>query len=178
MNEVLKTIRERRSTRGFKSEAVPQELIETIAEAGLYAPNGGGRQDTLTLVITDPALIARLSKMNAKYGLWNIGREFDPLYNAPVVMVVFGKRESNTCVEDGSLIIGTMLLAAESLGLDGIWVHRAFEEFESDEGKAILKELGIADEYRAVGHCLIGYAAEEAKPAAPRKENRIVYAKK
>ena len=175
MNEVIRTIMERRSTRGFKPDPVPQELLEQVVQAGLYAPNGGGRQETLTLVIRDPALIARLSKMNAQYGLWNIGREFDPLYGAPVVMVVFGRKESETCVEDGSLIIGTMLLAAKSLGLDGIWVHRARQEFESGEGKELLKELGIPDEYRAVGHCLIGYAAEEAKPAAPRKENRVCY---
>ena len=175
MNEVLKTIHERRATRGFKPDPVPEELLAQVVEAGQYAPNGGGRQDTLTLVITDPSLRDRLSKENAKYGLWNIGREFDPFYGAPVVMVVFGDRESNTCVEDASLIIGTMLLAAKSLGLDGIWVHRAFEEFESEEGKEILKELGIEDKYRAVGHCVIGYAAEEAKPAAPRKEGRVVY---
>lgn len=176
MNEVMQTIKARRATRGFKPDPVPKELLDQIVEAGLYAPNGGGRQDTLTLVITDPELIARLSKENAKYGLWNIGKEFDPFYGAPVVMVVFGKRESNTCVEDGSLIIGTMLLAAQSLGLSGIWVHRAKEEFESEEGKEILKELGIEDVYTAVGHCLIGYAAEEAGNAAPRKEGRVVYA--
>ena len=176
MNDVLKTIQERRSVRGFKPDPVPKDLLDRIVEAGLYAPNGGGRQDTLTLVITDPDLIARLSKMNAKYGLWDIGRDFDPLYGAPVVMVVFGAKESNTCVEDGSLIIGTMLLAAQSLGLGGIWVHRAKEEFESEEGKEILLALGIEDRYRAVGHCLIGYPEEAAKPAAPRKENRVVYA--
>ena len=175
MNEILKTIKERRSVRAFKSDPVPKELIDRIVEAGLYAPNGGGRQDTFTLVITDPDLISRLSKMNAKYGLWNIGHEFDPFYGAPVVMVVFGEKESNTCVEDGSLVIGSMLLAAQSLGLGGIWVHRAREEFESEEGLEILKELGIEGSLRAVGHCLIGYPAEESKPAAPRKENRFKY---
>lgn len=176
MNEVLKTIEERRSTRSFKPDPVPEEIIRTIAEAGLYAPNGGGRQDTLTMVITRKDLLERLSEMNAKYGLWNIGKKFNPFYDAPVVMVVFGTKESETRENDGSLIIGTMLLAAQSLGLGGIWVHRAKQEFESEEGKAILRELGIDENrYEAIGHCVIGYPAEPAKPAAPRKEGRIVY---
>lgn len=175
MNEVLKTIMERRSIRSFKPDMVPAELLEQIVEAGFYAPNGGGRQDTFSIVITDPELISKLSEMNAKYGIWNIGHKFDPFYGAPVVIVVFGDKDSNTCVEDGSLVIGTMLLAAKSLGLGGIWVHRAREEFESEEGKEILKNLGVSDKYRAVGHCLIGYPKEEPEKAAPRKENRVLY---
>ena len=177
MNEVIKNIMERRSCRDFKPDPVPQEIIDRIVEAGLYAPNGGGRQDTLTLVITDPELRARLSEMNKKYGVWNIGHDFDPFYGAPVVMAVFGKKDSNTLENDGSLIIGTMLLAAQSLGLAGIWVHRAKQEFESEEGKEILKKLGIEDVYEAVGHCLIGYPAKESGEAAPRKEGRVVYAR-
>ena len=176
MNEVLKAIKERRSCRNFRPDPVPEDILNQIIEAGLYAPNGGGRQDTLTLVITNPELRTRLSRMNKLYGVRNADEEYDPFYGGPVVMVVFGKSGSNTRVHDASLQIGTMLLAAHSLGLGGIWIHRAKEEFDSDEGKAILKDLGIPDEYLAVGHCVIGYPAEAPKPAAPRKEGRVVFA--
>ena len=177
MNTVLEAIKARRSCRNFKSDPVSEELLQQIVEAGLYAPTGGGRQDTLTLVITDRELISRLSKMNVTFGVWNRGEDYDPFYGAPVVMVVFGKNGSNTLVNDGSLVIGSMLLAAHSLGLGSIWIHRAKEEFESEEGKKILSELGIPDEYTAVGHCLVGYKAEEPNPAAPRKEGRVVFAR-
>lgn len=173
----MKAIAERRSCRSFKPDPVPQELLDRVVQAGLYAPNGGGRQDTLSLVITDPALRDRLSKMNRTFGTWNVGHDYDPFYGAPAVVVVFGKKDSNSCVYDGSLVIGTMLLAAQSLGLGGIWVARAREEFESEDGREILRSLGVGDGWEAIGHCVIGYPAEEPKPAAPRKEGRVVYAR-
>lgn len=175
MNDVLNTIMKRRSCRSFSAEPVPEELISQVVEAGLYAPNGGGRQDTLTLVVTDPEMIHCLARMNVKYSVWNSDPGYDPFYGAPVVMAVFGKKGSNTLENDASLVIGTMLLAAESLGLAGIWIHRAKQMFESAEGKEILRRLGISEEYEGVGHCVIGYAREDAKEPAPRKAGRVVY---
>ena len=63
--------------------------------------------------------------------------------------------------------------AAHSLGIASCWIHRAKEEFDSTEGKAILKQLGIEGNYEGIGHCILGYAADEPKPAAPRKANYI-----
>ena len=54
-----------------------------------------------------------------------------------------------------------------------IWIHGAKETFESEEGQAILKELGIEGDYEGIGHCILGYAAQESKPAAPRKDTYI-----
>ena len=59
--------------------------------------------------------------------------------------------------------------AAESLGVNSIWIHRAKEEFESDFGKALLRKLGIEGDYEGIGHCALGYAAEPLKEAADRK---------
>ena len=63
--------------------------------------------------------------------------------------------------------------AAHSLGIASCWIHRAKEEFDSEEGKAILKDLGIEGDYEGIGHCILGYAAAENKAAAPRKDNYI-----
>ena len=67
--------------------------------------------------------------------------------------------------------------AAESLGLGSIWIHRAKEEFESDFGKKILKDLGIEGDYEGIGHCAIGYAAEPLPQAAERKNDYVYYVK-
>ena len=72
-----------------------------------------------------------------------------------------------------SLVMGNMMLAAYSLGIGSCWIHRAKEEFESEDGKKILKELGIDGEYEGIGHCILGYPDGEPGEAAPRKENRI-----
>lgn len=82
-----------------------------------------------------------------------------------------------TYKEDGSLVIGNMLNAAESLGLGSIWIHRAKEEFDSEFGKNILKELGIEGDYEGIGHCAIGYRDGEKMAPAPRKENYVYYIK-
>ena len=63
--------------------------------------------------------------------------------------------------------------AAHSLGIASCWIHRAKEEFDSEEGKAILKDLGIEGDYEGIGHCILGYKAAENKAAAPRKDNYI-----
>ena len=65
--------------------------------------------------------------------------------------------------------------AAQSLGVDSIWIHRAKEEFDSDFGKGILAKLGISDEYEGIGHCALGYRAEPVNDPVPRKDNYVYY---
>ena len=70
----------------------------------------------------------------------------------------------------------TRMNAAAAIGLGSCWINRAKEEFETEEGKALLKKWGIEGDYIGVGHCILGYPAEEPRPAAPRKPDYIVYA--
>ena len=112
-------------------------------------------------------------KDNCEIGGWD--ESYDPFYGAPVIMIVLGRKDRITYVYDGSLVIGNMMLAAHSLGLGSIWIHRAKEEFESDFGKALLAKLGITDEYEGIGHCALGYAAEPAKDPVPRKADYVYY---
>ena len=96
-----------------------------------------------------------------------MGTTGDPFYGAPVVLVVLADKSRPTYLYDGSLVMGNLMLAAHSLGLGSCWIHRAKETFEREEGKAILKELGIEGDYEGIGNCVIGYAKEPAKEAAP-----------
>ncbi len=171
MNEVLKTIQTRRSVKQYKSEPVPKELLDKIAEAGIAAPSGLNMQSPIVLVVTDRQVRDELSRLNA------IDDPFlrkAPFYGAPAVLVVLAKKDVRTRVYDGSLVMENMLLAAHSLGLGACWIHRAKETFEKEEGKAILKKLGISEEYEGIGNCIVGYA--DCTPVEkPRKENRIYY---
>ncbi|MBQ5483862.1 MAG: nitroreductase family protein, partial [Lachnospiraceae bacterium] len=98
---------------------------------------------------------------------------FDPFYGAPVILIVLARKDVPTHVYDGSLVMGNLMNAAQSLGLGNIWIHRAKEEFASDFGREILQKLGIEGEYEGIGHCALGYAAEPAKAATPRKEHYV-----
>ena len=171
MNESIKNLLERRSIRAYKKELVPKETLDTILEAGKYSPSGMGQQSTLMVVTQDPELVARLSKMNAAV----MGSTSDPFYGAPTVIIVFSDSKMGTCVENGSLVMGNLMNAAHSLGIGSCWIHRAKEEFESEEGKALLKRWGIEGDYEGIGHCVLGYAAAELPAAKPRKENYVYY---
>lgn len=174
MNEIIKAIKERRSIRKFKADMPSKADLEQIVDAGLYAASAMGKQETAVLAVTDKALRDRLSELNRRIGGWQEG--FDPFYGAPVVMVVLAKKDWPNRVYDGSLVMGNLMLASHALGLGSIWIHRAQQEFESEEGKAILKELGIADEWEGIGHCAIGYADCELPKPAPRKDGRVFWA--
>lgn len=169
MNETLKTLIERRSCRSYKSDPIPTEVLDQILEAGTYAATGMGRQSPIMVAVTDKKTRDQLSKMNAAV----MGASNDPFYGAPVVIVVLANRAVPTYLYDGSLVMGNLMNAAHSLGIASCWIHRAKEEFDSAEGKAILKDLGIEGDYEGIGHCILGYAAQENKTAAPRKENYI-----
>ena len=172
-NEVLKAMKTRRSIRKYKPEQITDEQLDAILEAGTYAATGMGKQSPVIVVVQKPELIAKLSKMNAAV----MGSSNDPFYGAPTVLIVLADPEIGTYHEDGSLVMGNLMLAAHSLGLGSCWIHRAKETFEREEGKAILKELGIEGDYEGIGNCVIGYAKEPAKEAAPRKADYVHYIK-
>ena len=170
MNETLTTLEKRRSVRYYKAEQVPDEILDQILRAGTWAPSGTGRQSAEIVVVQNPDVIRKLSKMNAAI----MGVKSDPFFGAPTLIVVLADRDIATCVEDGSLVLGNLMNAAASLGIGSCWVHRAREEFASDEGKELLKSWGLDPEkYIGVGHCVLGYAAAPGI-AKPRKKNYIV----
>ena len=174
MNETLKVLETRRSCRNFDPEkAVSEADIQAIVKAGTYAATGMGKQSPIILAVTNKELRDKISGENAKI----MGTSIDPFYGAPVILIVLADKNVPTHIYDGSLVMGNLMNAAESLGLGSIWIHRAKEEFESDFGKKILADLGIEGEYEGIGHCAIGYAAAPAKEAAPRKENYVYYVK-
>lgn len=164
MNEIIKAMEERRSIRNFKPDLPSKEEIDQILEAGLYAASGMGKQAVITLAVTNKKIRDELAEDNRMIGGWKEG--FDPFYGAPVVVIVLAKKDVFTHVYDGSLVMGNLMLAAHSLGLGSIWIHRAKEEFEMDEYKNFLKDLGIEGEWEGIGHCAIGYVDGDQPEAA------------
>ncbi len=171
-NKTIKDLCERRSVRSYSRRQVDEAALSEILRAGTFAPTGMNRQSPIMIVVQDKALRERLRAMNARI----IGNpDSDPFYGAPTIIVVLADRSIPTCVEDASLVMGNLLNAAHAMGVDSCWIHRAKEEFDSPEGKEILKEFGICGDYIGVGHCILGYRAEgtEAPVTRPRKENYI-----
>lgn len=166
MHEILKN---RRSIRKYSPKQVPDELLDAVLEAGLYAPTGMNRQNVVMVAVRDKETRDQLSRMNAAV----MGTTNDPFYGAPCVIVVLGDASGYPVVENGSLVLGNLMNAAYEAGLGSCWIHRAKQMFETDEGKALLRKWGLSEELVGVGNCILGYADEDPAPK-PRLEGRIV----
>ncbi|MBQ8304768.1 MAG: nitroreductase [Blautia sp.] len=173
MNDIIKAMQERRSIRKFTAEPVAKEDISQIIEAGLYAASGMGKQAAMVIAVTDKKCRDQIAEDNRRIGGWKEG--FDPFYGAPVILIVLGNKEVPTYKYDGSLVMGNLMLAAHSLGLGSIWIHRAKEEFEMDAYKELLKKLGVEGEWEGIGHCALGHMDGELPKAADRKDGRVIW---
>lgn len=171
MAETLQTLKARRSCRAYKPELIEEDKLNAIIEAGTYAATGMGRQSPIIIAVTNRELRDRLSRMNAAV----MGATTDPFYGAPELLIVLANRATPTYLYDGSLVMGNMMNAAADLGVASCWIHRAKEEFDSPEGKAILKELGIEGDYEGIGHLVLGYPASPAQAPAPRKSDYVYW---
>ena len=169
-NQVIQSLCERRSVRSFRYKQVEESALAEILKAGTYAPTGRNRQSPIMVVVQDKATREILRQMNAQI----MGREeMDPFYGAPTIVVVLADRSIPTHLEDGALVMGNLMNAAHAVGVDSCWIHRAREEFESEEGKALLAKWGIEGDSVGIGHCALGYGDCEIPKALPRKENYI-----
>ncbi|MEZ4508091.1 MAG: nitroreductase [Eubacteriales bacterium] len=170
MNEALNNLKTRRCVRAYKPEQIDSALLEQVLEAGTYAPTASGRQSPVIVAVQDPDTVKQLSAMNAAVN----NNPNDPFYGAPTVLVVLADQSRPTYMLDGAAVMTTLLNAAHALGLGSCWIHRAKEEFESEEGKALLKKWGIEGDYAGVGHVVLGYVDGAYPEPAPRKADYIV----
>ncbi len=169
MNETIRTLTARKSSRSFTDAHVDRALLDEMIRAGLNAPTGRNLQTPLFVVVTDDAAVAELSRLNAAV----MGMAGDPFYGAKDVIIVLAKRQG-TYVYDGSLAMGNLLNAAYSLGVGACWIHRAREVFDGEAGKALLHKWGITDEVEGIGFCILGNVKEE-KAKTEIREGRVFY---
>lgn len=165
-NDILEIIKTRRSIRAFKTDSVPEELLDKVLEAGTWAPTGKGLQSPVIVAVKDENTRRELTKMNAEI----MGTDSDPYYGAPVIVLVLADGNCNTFVQDGSCVLQNMMLEAHSLGLGSVWINREKEMFDSERGKALLKSWGLPEALRGVGSISLGYAAKENPPAAKKRK--------
>ena len=171
MNEAYKNLIERRSIRKYNNTKVSHDLMEKIVRAGQFAPSGMNRQIYAFVVVEDEELVAKLSKMNADA----MNSTSDPFYGAKSLIIVFADTNAPTYLYDGALAMGNLMNAANALGVDSCWIHRAKEVFETPEGKEMKKTWGLPESYEGIGYCILGYREEEPDKRAQRT-SKVIYA--
>jgi nitroreductase len=173
MRQTIEDLKTRRSIRKFKDERISDEDLNTILEAGTYAPTGRGLQSPKIVVIQDGETIKEFSDWNRSYFPVDVPEDMDPLYGAKTLLIVLADSEIPTYVEDGASVLAVLVNAAHAVGVGSCWIHRAREEFSSEKGKALLEEWGIPKRYEGIGHVVLGYPDMEAPEPLPRKEDYI-----
>ena len=175
-NEIIKALKTRRSVRSYKPEQITDDELKTVLEAGTWAPTAKGLQDPWIVAVQNPALLKRISRMNA--AIWGKDVDIDPFYGAPTYVLVFGSDPAvwANSVPDGSLVLGNMMNAAHAIGLGSCWINREREMFATPEGKALMQEFGLPEGLIGIGALALGYPAAPPRDPKPRKENyyRIV----
>lgn len=173
MNDIIKTMIERRSCRTYKNEQISDAELTDILTAGEWAPSGMGAQSPILVALQNPEVIAKVSKLNAEV----MGNNMEPFYGAPTVVIVFADRSKITYTEDGALAMGNMMNAAHSLGVASCWIHRATQVFDTPEGKTLMKDWGVPEGYIGIANCILGYAGAPLPEGKIRKDNYIIKVK-
>ena len=173
-NPILQSLRERRSVRSYRPDQIRDDELQAVLEAGTYAPTARGVQDPWIVAVQNPDMVAQLVRMNAAV----MGTTDNPYYGAPTIVLVFASRPDKWPhgVCDGSLVLGNMMNAAHAIGLASCWINREREMFDTDEGRDLMRRLGLPDGLMGIGALALGYAAQPLAAPKPRKENyyRIV----
>jgi len=191
MNEFIEMIKNRRTIRKYKSLQISNDELNAILDAGLHAPNAGGRQSAIIVVIQNEKLIEELGiinrntfKITSNITVSNEQPSIidDPniknaFYEAPVVLVFFALKNNYNLTGDCFIAAENIIFAAHSLGIGSCMIARAAETFETDRGKEIQKEWGLSNEYEARVFVTLGYIEGKLPLYKPRKENRIIFIK-
>lgn len=192
MNAVMENILTRRTIRRFRSEQIKDEELQTVLEAGMYAPSAGGRQGVLFVVSQNRETNQKLGKIKkhnthvrTSTDTVYISKEQpsiadDPaivnaFYDAPTVITLFVPKDFLYGPYDASAAAENMLLAAHSIGLGGCYIGSAWDSFRDAFGQETLIKWDVRTDYYAVIHVLLGYPKDEQPPKGKeRKEGRII----
>ncbi|MBQ3646834.1 MAG: nitroreductase family protein [Synergistaceae bacterium] len=171
--DLMTIIKTRRSIRKYQNKQIPSKDLEKIIEAGLYAPNAGGRQGSIIIGINNAKLTEQIGKLNiAKFDRTALLGSYvsdeqpsiidDPniksgFYGAPSVCVIFGAENFLYSIPDAFCCAENMVLMANSIGIASCIVARAEETFDNPDGKKILSEWEIPESYIARCFVLLGY---------------------
>ena len=182
MSEALKNLLSRRSIRAYKEEQIKDEELQAILEAGKYAPSAANQQSWHFTVVQNREVLQKINGVvrsaleksgNPKFIERAKAENFSAFYHAPTYIIVSGDEKAIAPVADSALALGNLFLAAEALGIGSVWIHIVNFLWETEEGKALFKELGVPEGYRPFGSGAFGYPAGPKPAPAPRKEGTV-----
>ena len=186
---LMDIIKARHSIRKYTDKQIATEDLETILEAGNYAPNAGGGQRSMLVAIHNKELTTHVGKMNmARFDRSHLAGSYvskeqpsvidDPkirngFYDAPAVVCIFCQENFIFRTADAFCMMENMILQATELGIASCIISRGYETFASEEGQRLMKEWEVPDGYTCQGFVILGYIDGEQPHSKPRKPGRI-----
>ncbi len=186
--ELLELMKYRRSIRKYQGRQISREDMETIIEAGTYAPNAGGGQRSIIVGIRNAELAEKIGRLNvARFDRSRLSGSYvsaeqpsiidDPtmksgFYGAPSVCVVFAMKNFLYSIPDAFCCAENMVLMATELGISSCIIARGEETFDNEIGAALLREWNIPENYITRCFVLLGYCEGEYPKEKPRKQGR------
>jgi len=185
-NQALATILTRRSIRKYKPDQIPDEMVKQIINAGLHAPSAMGRQPWHIVVVRGFDKIAEVDRevksatarmADNPYKEFVGGANYTINYHAPTFMIVSGNTvlSPRNAPFDCALLLGTMFLAAHSLGIGSCWINQLNVLNDEPDFRKYMTRLGIPAENQIFGCACFGYPDGSIPSAAPRKEGCVVF---
>jgi nitroreductase len=186
---LMDIIKARHSIRKYTDEQIRREDLEKILEAGNFAPNAGGGQRSMMVAIHNKELAAHVGRMNlAKFDRSRLAGGFvskeqpstidDPsikngFYDAPTVVCIFAQSNFMFHTADAYCMADHMILQATELGIASCIISRGEETFDSEEGRRLMKEWDVPENYSCQCFVILGYLDGEQPHSRPRKPGRI-----
>ena len=172
--EVFSCMATRHSTRKFKEEPVPQEVLDKVIEAGRQAPSGKHKNQSRFIVIRKKEVLQELiALVQQEFAKMEVTPENDDnfggairaakkggyvfMYNAPVLIVVANKRDYGNKYADVSCAMQNMMLAANALDLGSCWINQLRWLQDNPVLRAYLQNLGMAEDEEVCASLSIGY---------------------
>lgn len=166
MNETMKTILERRSTRSFSNKPISEEILKDLADAAMHAPSGMCRKTWKFTVISNKTIIEKLTKAIEKI----LDRPGYNMYNPVALIIPSNHRDNKFGREDNACALQNIFLAAESYGVGSVWINQLTGICDEREIREILTEIEIPTDHVVYGLAALGFA----DPNAPKPEYREI----
>jgi len=187
--QLMDIIKSRRSIRKYTNEQIPREALEKIIEAGISAPNAGGRQGTIIVGVHNAELcreigIMNMNKFDRSQLLGSYVSKEQPsviddktikngFYDAPSVVCVFAPKNFLFSIPDAFCAAENIVLQATELGISSCIISRAEQTFDNEYGKDLLYKWNIPDNYIARCFVVLGYIDGKEPTAKPINKDRI-----
>ncbi|MBN1931866.1 MAG: nitroreductase family protein [Desulfobacterales bacterium] len=172
-------LKKRRSIRKYKQREVPPATVMDIIQDSCIAPSARNDQPWKFIIVTNKALIKKISD-ESKENLLSIikqsreprltryeellrNEDFNVFYDAPVLVFITGPKDYQSVYVDCALAAAYFMFSAAERGLGTCWIGLGADIRNSE----LRKEIGLTKDLVIVAPMILGYP--ESIPDMPER---------